>query len=209
MTSAARICTGGVQRGIGALLTCALIAAACATFRSGTRLPHVLLKTEKGDIELEIDTIRAPVTGANFLRYVDGGYYNRGLFHRTVRADNQPNDSVRIAVIQASADTARRRQGFPAIALERTSVTGIRHVDGCVSMARNGPDTATSSFFICVGAQPSLDFGGMRNPDAQGFAAFGRVVAGMDVVKAIHAAPVQVQTLSPPIRILSAARVMR
>src|SRR6185369_5276819 len=90
--------------------------------------------------------------------------------------------------------------------LERTGLTGLKHLDGTLSMARDGPDTATADFFICIGAQPELDFGGKRNPDGQGFAAFGRVVKGMDVVKAIQAASEDRQTLKPPVKILSVTR---
>jgi peptidyl-prolyl cis-trans isomerase A (cyclophilin A) len=95
---------------------------------------------------------------------------------------------------------------------QRTSVTGLRHVDGALSMARGGPDSAQSSFFICVGDQPSLDFGGKRNADGQGFAVFGRVVSGMDVVKKIHASKTGTtgaygtETLNPPIKVTGAAR---
>jgi peptidyl-prolyl cis-trans isomerase A (cyclophilin A) len=128
---------------------------------------------------------------------------------RTVRGDNQPNDSVKIDVVQASPDAARSAEQFPPISLERTSITGITHHDGTISMARNGPDTARSSFFICVGDQPALDFGGRRNPDGQGFAAFGRVVRGMDVVRRIHASPASEQRLTPPIGIDSIVRRRR
>ena len=168
-------------------------------------LPRVVIKTELGDIEAEVDTIHAPITAANFLRYVDLGFYRFGRFHRTVRADNQPADKVKIGVIQAGLDSLRVKD-FPAIKLERTKLTGLRHKDGTLSMARDGPDTATSDFFICIGDQPALDFGGKRNPDGQGFAAFGRVVLGMDVVQKIQSAPAQGQALQPPVAILSVAR---
>lgn len=167
---------------------------------------RVVIETEKGAVELEVDTGRAPLTASNFLRYLDGGHYDGGTFFRTVHADNQPDDSIRIAVIQGGRDPDAAADPFPAIALERTSETGLRHVDGAVSMGRTGPDTATHSFFICIGDQPSLDFGGMRNPDGQGFAAFGRVIEGMDVVRAIHAAPHEAQRLTPPVRIGRAYR---
>ena len=161
----------------------------------------MVIQTALGDIEVEIDSVHAPITAANFLRYVDLGLLpGGGRFHRTVREDNQPDSKVKIAVVQAGLDPFRVRD-FPPIALERTSVTELRHVDGAISMARDGPNTATSDFFICVGDQPSLDFGGKRNPDGQGFAAFGRVVLGMDVVRKIHRAPAEGQTLEPPIRI--------
>jgi len=163
---------------------------------------RVRLRTDRGAIELLVDTARAPRTAANFLRYVEAGRYDRGAFHRTVRPDNQPGQAVKIEVVQAGP--AAGRPDFEPIALERTSVTGLRHRDGTLSMARDGPDTATSDFFICIGDQPALDFGGRRNPDGQGFAAFGRVVRGMDVVRAIQAAPADGQHLAPPVRILSA-----
>ena len=166
----------------------------------------VVVETEMGAFQVEVDLDRAPVTAANFLRYVDGGFYDGGRFFRTVHADNQPNDSIRIAVVQGGRNTDLEAESFPPIPLERTSETGLLHEDGTVSMARGGPDTATQSFFICIGDQPSLDFGGMRNPDGQGFAAFGRIVAGMDVVLAIHRAPYEAQRLVPPVRITSAYR---
>src|SRR6185503_7469959 len=149
-----------------------------------------------------------PVTSANFLKYVDGGFYNAGTFHRTVKMDNQPDSPVKIEVIQAGIDPDRGKEGFPAIALERTSVTGLKHTDGAISMARGQPDSATSGWFICINNQPELDFGGKRNPDGQGFAAFGRVVAGMDVVRKIQMAPnTDAQKLTPPIKITKMARV--
>jgi peptidyl-prolyl cis-trans isomerase A (cyclophilin A) len=170
-------------------------------------LPRVLIETEAGEIEIEVDTVRAPATAAKFLKYVEAGFYDGGRFHRTVKPDNQPNNDVKIEVIQAGANAARVRELFPPIALERTSVTKLTHADGTVSMARSEPDSARDQFFICIGKQPELDFGGKRNPDGQGFAAFGRVVRGMDVVRRIQAAPAEAQTLRPPIRIVRARRL--
>ncbi len=169
-------------------------------------LPHVVIGTELGDIEVEVDTVRAPLTAANFLRYVDGKFYNGGRFHRTVTLQNQPGQKVLIEVVQAGIDTMRVREESPAIRLERTNETGLLHRDGTISMARDGPDTATSDFFICINDQPELDFGGLRNPDGQGFAAFGRVVRGMDVVRRIQAARADGPTLVPPIKIVVMAR---
>ena len=166
----------------------------------------VLLRTGLGEIEVEIDSSRAPITGANFLRYVDGGFYDGGRFHRTVRLDNQPGKNVLIEVVQAGASPTPARPGFEPILLERTKDTGLRHRDGTISMARDGPDTATSDFFICIGDQPELDFGGKRNPDGQGFAAFGHVQSRMDVVRKIQGQPADGQSLTPPVPILSARR---
>jgi len=169
-----------------------------------TRPVTVVIETGLGVIEAEIDTVHAPVSAANFLKYVDAGRYDGGQFHRTVKPDNQPNNDVRIEVIQAGRSEGS--EGWPEIALERTSVTGLLHRDGTISMARSGPDTATSDFFICIGDQPALDFGGKRNPDGQGFAAFGRVVRGMDVVRKIQAAPAEGQSLTPPVGIVKIHR---
>ena len=167
------------------------------------------METSEGAILLAVDSVAAPVTATNFLRYVDAGFYEAGTFFRTVRMDNQPRDSIRIEVIQGGGDTGRRDQFFDPIPLERTSATGLRHLDGSVSMARSGPDTATHSFFICIGDQPELDFGGARNPDGQGFAAFGRVVDGMEVVRRIQAGAAEGQTLTVPVRILRVVRLAR
>ena len=169
---------------------------------------HVVIETEMGKIEVDLDADKAPGTVANFLRYVDDGHYTGGRFHRTVklRPDNQPQSTVKIEVIQAGINPEREKSGWPPIALERTNKTGLKHVDGAISMARDGPDTATSDFFICIGAQPELDFGGRRNPDGQGFAAFGRVTRGMDVVRKIQAAPVEAQKLTPPVKIIAIKR---
>jgi peptidyl-prolyl cis-trans isomerase A (cyclophilin A) len=166
----------------------------------------VLIQTEKGDIEVELNAAQAPATVVNFLRYVDGKYYDGGRFHRTVTPDNQPDNKVKIEVIQAGIDPDKTNKEFAPIKLERTRDTKLSHKDGVISMARDGPDTATSDFFICIGDQPDLDFGGKRNPDGQGFAAFGRVVKGMDVVRKLQAAPADGQTLSPPIKILRITR---
>ena len=136
----------------------------------------------------------------------DGKFYEGGLFHRTVKPDNQPDNKVRIEVIQAGVNPEREKDSFPPIKLERTRQTGLAHQDGTISMARDGPDSATSDFFLCVGDQPELDFGGKRNPDGQGFAAFGRVVKGMEVVKKIQAAKADGQTLNPPVKILKVVR---
>jgi peptidyl-prolyl cis-trans isomerase A (cyclophilin A) len=171
----------------------------------------VRLETPHGTIDLAIDTARAPITAANFLKYVDGGFYDGGRFHRATRKDNytpDPPDRPMMEIIQGGINPARRGEAFPPIPLERTSVTGLRHVRGTLSMARAaGADTARSDFFILLDDQPSLDFGGRRFEDGQGGAAFGRVVAGLDVVRTIQQQPVQAQALTPPVPILKAARV--
>jgi peptidyl-prolyl cis-trans isomerase A (cyclophilin A) len=189
----------------------------------------IVLETAFGHIIVRLDAARAPATSANFLFYVEGGFYDGGRFHRTVRLDNQsnanlkaeaigsgidlaadrrnlPNDTIAIEVIQGGINPDHSGLQKPAIALERTSDTGLRHLDGTISMARLTPDSAVSDFFICINDQPELDFGGHRNPDGQGFAAFGQVISGMDVVRTIQAQPSNGQTLDPLVVITRAHR---
>ena len=197
-----------LRRAIVTSLAAVALVGAAGIAHSAEGPVRVLVQTERGDIVLEVDATHAPLTAANFLRYVDAGHYDGGTFHRTVKMDNQPDSPVKIEVIQAGVNPDRVTNGFPPISLERTSVTGLRHEDGTISMARGQPDSASSGWFICINDQPSLDFGGARNPDGQGFAAFGRVLQGMDVVRAIQRAPnTDAQRLTPPIKILRAARI--
>ena len=167
----------------------------------------MLIETGLGEIEAEIEVERAPVTAGNFLRYVDAGFYDGGIWHRTVLPDNQPDNEIRIEVIQGGVNPARDDERFGTIPLERTTVTGLAHRDGTISMSRFAPDSAISDIFICIGDQPSLDFGGLRNPDGQGFAAFGQVTAGMDVVRAIQHSAHEQQRLTPPVEIVRVRRL--
>ena len=167
---------------------------------------RVTIQTEHGEIELELYAKQALITVTNFLRYVQEGFYRNGEFFRTVTLDNQPANAVKIQVLQARAASDKAEKLFPPIPLERTRDTGLKHLDGTLTMARDGPDTAQDNFVICIGDQPELDFGGKRNPDGQGFAAFGKVIRGMDVVRKIYQMPAEGQLLKPPIRIQSAFR---
>ena len=202
-----------ITRSLGIVMMMAAMALPSSVLAQSN--PRVRVQTELGDIVLELDAKRAPNTTANFLKYVDAGHYDGGTFHRTVKMNNQPESPVKIEVIQAGVAADKAKQGFAPIPLERTSVTGILHKDGVVSMARGTPDSATSGWFITINDQPSLDFGGARNPDGQGFAAFGRVVSGMDVVRNIQAAPsstnlstnAEAQRLTPPIKVVKVSRV--
>jgi peptidyl-prolyl cis-trans isomerase A (cyclophilin A) len=190
-----------------AVLGVMLVAVALRAEDPKAKPVRVLIETDKGDIEIELDAAKAPNTVANFLKYVDGKHYDGGKFHRTVTPDNQPDNKVKIEVVQAGINPDKTKDEFKAIKLERTKDTGLKHKDGTISMARDGPDTATSDFFLCIGDQPELDFGGKRNPDGQGFAAFGRVTKGADVVKKIQASAAKDQTLTPAITIKKIARV--
>jgi peptidyl-prolyl cis-trans isomerase A (cyclophilin A) len=189
---------------IRSIIACLAAVAVAGPALAGAENPRVVIKTEKGDIVVEVDLARAPVTAANFLRYVDAGLYDGSTFHRTVTPANQPDNAVRIEVIQGGQLPGERE--FPPIAHETTAATGLKHLDGTISMARDKPGSAASSFFFCINDQPELDFGGRRNPDGQGFAAFGRVVQGMDVVRAIQVLPARAQQLAPPVKIISVRR---
>jgi peptidyl-prolyl cis-trans isomerase A (cyclophilin A) len=171
----------------------------------------VRIETALGDIDVAVDTTHAPITAANFLKYADGGFYDGGRFHRATRPDNYTPvlpDKPPMQIIQAGINPDRRRDGFDPIPLERTSVTGLKHVVGTVSMARTpAADSARSDFFICLDDQPSLDFGGRRFDDGQGAGAFGRVLKGMDVVRRIQQQPVEKQALTPPVTITRMSRI--
>ncbi len=168
--------------------------------------PQVVIKTEFGDIKVEIYERDAPITASNFLRYVDENLFKDACFYRVVRMDNQPKDKVKIEVIQGGLQFTKKEKEFPPIEHESTDKTGILHKDGVISMARLEPGTASSEFFICVGDQPELDFGGKRNPDGQGFAAFGKVVTGMDVVRKIHQQSAEGQMLIFRVKIFDIIR---
>jgi peptidyl-prolyl cis-trans isomerase A (cyclophilin A) len=158
--------------------------------RADTSLnPCTVVTTELGKFVLEVFPQKAPISAKNYLTYVDGGYLNGSSVYRIVAPKNQSDDvAYKIAVIQWGRGPEHAdNPPLPPIPLEDTRTTGLKHINGTISMARRGPDTATSEFFICIGDQPELDFGGHRNPDGQGFAAFGQVVEGMDVVIAIYA----------------------
>ncbi len=164
---------------------CVLVLCSLASIAAwADEAPRVVMMTSQGDIVLELYPNKAPVSVANFLRYVDGGFYDGASFYRTVTYEND-NGSPKIEVIQGGIGYSAVAP-FPPIQHESTQSTGIRHLDGVLSMARGEVGTASSEFFICLGDQAGLNHGGMRHSDGQGFAAFGRVVEGMDVVRAIH-----------------------
>ena len=164
-----------------------------------------IIKTKLGNITVELYPSKAPITVANFLKYVDAHLYDSSSFFRAVTLNNQPKDSIKIEVIQGGdIDSVK---DFAPIPLETTKQTGLLHKNGTISMARGKPATATSSFFICINDQTSLDYGGMRNKDGQGFAAFGKVIKGMDVVKKIQQLyPEQGQYFKPTVLISSITR---
>lgn len=174
---------------------------------------NIAFKTSKGDIIIELYNQIAPITVDNFLRHLDGGYYDGSSFYRTVTHQND-NGSPKIEVIQGGLGDIDKP--FPAISHESTNITKLKHEDGTISMSRGEVNSATSDFFICIGSQQGLDFGGERNNDGQGFAAFGKVIEGMDIVRDINGMPsnkktdneyVKGQMINNPIIIEKAVRL--
>ena len=165
--------------------------------------PHVLIETKFGDIEVEIYPDRTPQTCKAFLAYVREGLYDNSSFYRVLNADNQATDAPKAELIQGGIwqtqpDKLRTLKGIPH---ESTKRTGILHKTGTISLAREAPGTAHSEFFIVIGDQPGYDSGGANNPDHLGYAAFGRVVRGMDIVMLLYNKPETNQSFDPPIPI--------
>ena len=187
------------------IVTINIVLLLMATNVTAQRKQHCIIKTTLGNITIELYPLKAPVTVANFLKYVDARLYDSSSFFRAVTLQNQPKDPIKIEVIQGgNVDSTKE---FAPIPLETTQQTGLHHKNGTISMARSGPATATSSFFICINDQPSLDYGGKRNKDGQGFAAFGKVTKGMELVKKIQQLyPAQGQYFKPAVIILSVTR---
>ena len=172
--------------------------------------PHVQLLTDKGVIVVELADDKAPTTVANFLRYVDARRMDAAVFYRASRAPGAPA----VGLIEAGLKDAGKT--FPPIAHESTLTTGLRHLDGTLSMARFAPGTAASDFTICCGDAPYLDAHPEAPGDNLGYAAFGQVTSGIEVVRAILAMPttgiadnpvMQGQIIDPPVKIISARRV--
>lgn len=163
----------------------------------------VEIKTELGSIIAELYSDKAPISCANFIKYIENNKFEAANFYRVVRMDNQPNNDIKIEVIQGGLGFDVEESPYPPISHETTEQTGILHLNGTLSMARAEPGTASSEIFICIGDQPELDFGGKRNPDGQGFAAFGKVTNGMDIAKKIQNLPDEGQMLKEIIKISS------
>lgn len=201
------------MRGLN-LLTVPLVAGCMALGLAGCHSatnpdkPHVVIRTPAGDIEIELYLREAPKTAGAFLSYVDSGFYRNATFYRILNADNQPTGAADSKLIQGGiwrTDHARA-VSLPGVPHETTSQTHILHTNGTISLARGAPGTGTTEFFICIGDQPGFDFGGENNPDGQGYAAFGKVVRGMDVVRAIYERPENNQSFTPAIPILGISR---
>ena len=170
--------------------------------------PHVIIRTSAGDIEVELYLRQAPKTAGAFLSYVDSGFYKNSSFYRVLNADNQVMGAAESRLIQGGIwkTDHKRAVSIPGVPHETTKETHLLHLNGTISLARDKPGTGTTEFFICVGDQPGFDYGGENNPDGQGYAAFGKVVGGMDIVRAIYDRPENNQSFTPPVPIYSISR---
>ena len=187
----------------------ALVAGRTSRAQAAAAPVRTRVDTPLGAFVIAVDPARAPVTVANYLAYVDQRWLDGGKVYRIVTPTNQPADTPhKIEVVQWGMDLPDgKAPPLPPIEHETTQQSGLMHRNGTVSMARSTPGTAASEYFICIGDQPELDFGGGRNPDGQGFAAFGQVVEGMTVVQAIYRKAQAEQYLKTPIVVRTVRRL--
>ncbi len=171
--------------------------------------PTIKIETNFGDIIIELYPEKAPKTVAAFLSYVDSGYYKNGSFYRVLKEEDQPSNAFKSNLIQGGIwQTDYKKQlSIPGIPHETTKQTGILHKNGTISLARTNPRTANTEFFIVIGDQPAYDYGGDANSDGQGFAAFGKVMEGMEYIKQIHSQSDNQTTFTPPILIKNIVRL--
>ncbi|MGZ6012468.1 MAG: peptidylprolyl isomerase [Caulobacteraceae bacterium] len=171
---------------------------------------RVAIRTGKGTITVDLYAAKAPITVKNFLRYVDAKLLDRSSFYRVSHVPNAPDHGLVEGGLRGDP-----KKVFKPIAHESTAKTGLTHKDGTVSMARRAPGTATADFFVVMGDQPGFDADPAGQGDKDGFAAFGQVVDGMDVVRAIFEQKVSAtagvgamkgEMLSPPVPILTVRR---
>ena len=174
--------------------------AACSTKYKN---PHIEIQTSKGDIEVELYPDQAPKSVQAFLSYVKAGYYKNSSFYRVLNEENQPSNAPKAELIQGGMykSNPKVHDTLAGIPHETTRQTHIQHKAGIISLARLAPGTATSEFFICLADQPGFDYGGENNPDKQGYAAFGKVVKGMDIVQKIYNQAESDQSFDPPVPI--------
>lgn len=189
------------------LLLLILIIAGCG--QQKYTQPAIKIETNFGDIILELYPEKAPVTVKTFLSFVDSGLYKNSSFYRVLKGEDQPSSAFKTDLIQGGIWQVdyKKQMLLKGITLETTKETGLHHVDGVISLARTAANTGNSEFFICIGGQPAYDYGGKANADGMGYAAFGKVVIGMDVVRQIQSQPDNVTKFIPPILIKDIVRL--
>lgn len=172
------------------ILLLAFIVAAFSCNHKKYASPHILIETSYGDVEAELYPDKAPVTVAAFLSYVDSGFYKHSTFYRVLKREDLSadfnNGMIQGGIWQSNNSLLNRLQG---IRHESTAQTNLSHTSGTLSLARTGEGTARTEFFICIGDQTQFDSGRRSVADGLGYAAFGKVVTGMEVVRKIQSLP--------------------
>jgi peptidyl-prolyl cis-trans isomerase A (cyclophilin A) len=183
-----------------------ILMASCS--RPEGKNPRLLIETSLGDITVEVYPDKAKQSAGAFLANAEAGLYTDGSFYRVLNMENQPSNAPKAELVQGGIWQKKTAPGSKTlIPHESTKQTGILHTDGVLSLARQEPGTASTEFFICIGNQPGFDHGGENNPDGEGYAAFGKVVKGMDVVRRIYSRPENNQYFDPPIAIYKIKRI--
>ena len=178
-----------------------LLLAACAVKKS--EFPHIVIQTNYGDVEAELYPAKAPKTVAAFLSYIDKDFYKNTTFYRVLKDEEMPTDN-NSGLIQGGVWP--NLKPVAGIEHESTNQTALSHTDGTISMARTAAGTATTEFFICIGDQTSLDAGRGGTKDSLGFAAFGKVIHGMSIVRKIQATKSNGDQFSEKIKIINIKR---
>ncbi|WP_462254938.1 peptidylprolyl isomerase, partial [Ferruginibacter sp.] len=171
---------------------------------SSNKNPHIIIKTNLGNVEAELYPDKAPKTVAAFFSYVDSGFYKNSSFYRVLFIEAMASD-YNTGIIQGGIWQSNNKKAIAlsGIVHEPPKLTGLSHTTGTLSLARSTPGTANSEFFICIGDQTGYDSSKNYNPDGLGFAAFGRVISGMDIVRQIHKQPANGQSFTRPVTILN------
>ena len=171
-------------------------------------IPHVLIETSYGDVEAELYPDKAPITVAAFLSHVDSGFYKQSSFYRVLKRDDLSpdynNGMIQAGIWQTNNALLNR---MPTIKHESTAVSGLSHTSGTLSMARTDVGTARTEFFICIGDQSQFDSGRNSVADKLGYAAFGRVIKGMDIVRKIQSQKANAESFEAPVVISNIRRL--
>ena len=186
------------------LYACVFFLCSCKTYKN----PHILITTNFGNVEAELFPDKAPVSVAAFLSYIDSGFYKNSSFYRVLFVESMASD-LNTGIIQGGIWQSDNKKAIALAGIphEAPKQTGLTHTSGTLSLARSLPGTANSEFFICVGDQTGYDSSKNYNPDGLGFAAFGKVVSGMDIVRKIHGQSASGQSFIKPITVFNIERI--
>jgi peptidyl-prolyl cis-trans isomerase A (cyclophilin A) len=192
---------------IGCCLLAISLLVGCGTAAKNSDTVEIEIKTVEGTVVAELYPKQAPESVKAFLAIVDQGLYKRSYFYRILSDENQPSNAPKAELIQGGLwSRTKKRPELPHIPHETTQQTGLTHSTGTLSLAREEPGSASSEFFITLSDLPGFDFGGENNADGQGYAAFGRVISGMDIIRKIYRKPETDQYFDPPVMIVDIQR---